>query len=372
MAAALIPLLIPSNPLGGEFLSGVPAKSKNIFQRIIRDPRPESAHARERECTEMLAAVLINAPSLRQHLFRWLAQLSGLDPKRIEELEFEFDTEASIGAKRDDLRIRGRRRLDDDQAVLIWSIEVKVGSSLHQSSMQHLGDNGEPVEDEEPDEELDKKLVNQLKHYDDWLCVQRTEICGGFVLALRDLSEKIKPLNLKGPWKCFSWTKLGLEVKAAIDGKTLPSNELLLASHLLGFIRTNLWRNDEMPETTLDFNDIALIRAFSQIGMDCENKVNGLVEGLLPIVKKSGVGNGVPKAYQRLYKSNSCAGIDRFIVPQRVKNNDPSLDVSIGYTDGFGDYMGVWILMSPMHEKWPSVREAVVLPLKKLRKRNPN
>ena len=42
----------------------IPSENENIFHRIIRNPHINSDNPKERECTEMLASVLINAPSL--------------------------------------------------------------------------------------------------------------------------------------------------------------------------------------------------------------------------------------------------------------------------------------------------------------------
>ena len=72
MAAFAPPILLPVSTAAGLTVPGLPTASANIFQRIIRNPRPDSPHARERECTEMLAAVLLNALALSRHLFRWM------------------------------------------------------------------------------------------------------------------------------------------------------------------------------------------------------------------------------------------------------------------------------------------------------------
>jgi hypothetical protein len=364
MNGAEVPILIPHKATGSDFLRDLPAPSKNIFQRIIRNPRAESPYARERECTEMLASVLINAPILREHIFRWMAGPSELDL----DLEFAIGTERSIGAKRPDLWIEGRKGDgSDERLVLHWIVEVKVGSSFHESAAHTLDDEGELV-DNDLDKALDEQLVHQLKHYDDWLAIQRAEDCRGFVLALRDLSSKLPALNLKRTWPCLSWTRLGLEVNVAIERYDLPPQEALLARHLLGFISENLWRIDEMPgsKLKLDFNDIALIRAFSKIGRECERKVNELMSGAISLVEKSGIGFGEVKLYERLYKGDSCSCIERFLVPRFARDADPALEIAIGYEESYGDYLAIWINMSPTHPQIAPVRKAIESPLKKL------
>lgn len=372
MAGSAAPILICTDPTGGNLVPGLPLGPSNVFQRIIRNPRPDSPLARERECTEMLAGVLINAPALRRHLFRWMARRSGLNPDLIDGLEFDIGTEQFIGAKRDDLRVEGRRdRERDGPVALLWTIEVKVGSPFHASDAQRLGDEGEVSDDGAADSELDEQLVNQLQHYDDWLCLRPSVHCGGFVLALRDLTDALPPLGLRRPWTCISWTGLGLQVKAALDTGELPPQDELLAKHLLGFISTNLWRTDEMPNAKLDSNDIALIRAFSKIGRDCERKVGQLLEMVPGAVTRSAVGHGEVRPYNGLYKADACAGFYRFLAAGFTKDADPMLDIAVGCADSPGDYKGVFLEMSPNHPKAEAVRKAAAQSLKILRERNP-
>ncbi len=374
MEGGEVTILICTEPTGDDLVSNLPSASTNIFQRIIRNPRPESANARERECTEMLASVLMNAPTLRRCIFRWMADMSDLDAeviKQIDDLDFDYITEGFIGRKRDDLRIEGRRVDDaDENPFLLWTVEVKVGSAFHRSAAQTLDDDCEPIDYVE-DDGIDEKLVNQLKHYDDWLDVRHAQHCGGFVLALNDLGHLLPALGLKRTWTCVSWTRLGLEIRSAIKGQNLPPQETLLAKHLFGFISKNLWRLDEMPATELrlDFNDIALIRAFSKIGRDCERKVNELVAAAIPVITEAGVGIGEVTASQRLFKGSSSSYVERFLVPGQTKGSDPCLHVGIGSEGSYEEYLGVWVLMSPNHSKAKAVLKSVEPFLKKLHER---
>src|SRR5688572_21962141 len=115
----------------------LPSPSNNLFQRLIRNPHAESERAKERECAEMLCALLQNAPGLRLHLLRWLGVQVGFDVEKLDRLRFTIDTEQPIGAKRDDLRIVGLPDAPgEDRPALIWTVEVKVGASFHESAAQ--------------------------------------------------------------------------------------------------------------------------------------------------------------------------------------------------------------------------------------------
>ncbi len=102
------PLLLPVGFVDAEAFPRLklPPVSENIFRRLIRNPRAQSSRPRERECTEMLCAVLLNAPRLRSRILRWLGELCEYAPVfPVDDLELRIDTEQPIGAKRDDLRI---------------------------------------------------------------------------------------------------------------------------------------------------------------------------------------------------------------------------------------------------------------------------
>jgi len=371
MATEAIPILISADPAGNDVAPGLSDPSTNLFERIIRSPRPETPYANERKCTEMLASVLLNAPLLRQHLFRWMADVSGFGPDKIDidALKFEIETERPIGAKRVDLRIDGHANSDlDGPQSLLWIVEVKVGSPFHKGAAQTPDDHGESLDYVEVS---DGELVSQLKNYDDWLAAQHAKKRRGFVLALRDLSPELSQLKLKCEWTCLSWTRLGLQVEMAIEDEKLPPQEVMLAKHLLGFIRTNLWSNSEMTETKIDFNDVALIRAFSKIGRDCEERVNTLMEAVRPVIEKSAIGHGKINTIHQLYKWSDNSTLQQFLVPGWTKDADPDMEVCMGHLNDFGDCMGVWLLMSPKHPKWDAVRKAVGPSLKKLIGRNP-
>jgi len=289
----------------------LPSDADNIFQRLIRNPHIESDTPRERECTEMLCAVLLNTHRLRLHLLNWLAKSVDQDAGDLADLDYRIDTEGSIGSKRDDLRIEGWRSQEDQQTlVLLWTIEVKVGAWFHESSIQ---DSTIPTtaEDEERVE-----LVNQLVNYDHWLCHQPAEHRAGFVLALDDMACDL-PTNLTMPWHCLTWTDLAEQVIEAISTNDLPPSEEMLAKHLLGFIKKHLWRVSGMTNDRIEFDDLALLRAFASIGVDCDKKVTRLVAQLEGMLKEADIGEGKIALNQTLFRTYLRCTIYRyFFLPE--------------------------------------------------------
>ena len=290
---------------------GLPDDSDNIFQRLIRNPHVESDKPRERECTEMLCSVLRNSQPLRQHLLRWLGRLTGDVPSDFGDLDFQIETERSIGSKRDDLRIEGWRQVGEEQTIaVLWTVEVKVGAGFHLSSLQAESDGEEVVVDQ-------SELVNQLLNYDSWLRVQPAECIAGFVLALDNMEANI-PTGLSVPWKCITWTELGQQLQFALKDNDLPPLDDLLGKHLLGFIRRHLWRNLDMSDDRLSFDDLALIRAFSYIGVECDKKIIRLVDQLPAVLEASGIGCGKITQQNVLFRPSRRTVVYRPLLDEQV------------------------------------------------------
>ena len=96
------------------------------------------------------------------------------------------------------------------------------------------------------------------------------------------------------------------------------------------------------------------------------------METVRPVVEKSGVGYGKVTPLRHLYKWRACSSLWRLLVPGWKDGDvDPQVDISIGYLEGVGDYMGVWVLMSPKHPRWDNVWKVANHSLKKLVGRNP-
>jgi hypothetical protein len=333
----------------------LPEKGDNLFHRIIRNPHIESANPRERECTEMLCAVLRNTTELRRQLLCWMQEFIGFHDERIQDLAFIIETEGSIGSKRDDLRIEGWRETDEErQRVLLWTIEVKVGASFHESS---------PLEAMKDDEDEDVDLVNQIVNYDHWLDHQVAPNRAGFVLALEDMSHSLPP-NLNCRWQCLSWSQLGMKVQDALRSSNLPEDEAFLAKHLLGFVVSHLWRVSEMTDFELSFDDIALMRAFDVVGRNSEDKINRLVESLIPIVEKFGIGEGAVCHQKSLYK-----GMKRSVVYRNLFTSGQTTPTSLmaGCTL---THMMIWLETAPGNANKATVTAIVQSLLPSIKERN--
>lgn len=337
---------------------GLPIDSDNIFQRLIRNPHLDSDTPRERECTEMLCSVLCNSRILRSRMLRWLGSYLNDVPSDFDQLSFEIDTEGSIGSKRDDLRIEGWRQTGEEglDLVVLWSVEVKVGAHFHESSLQNAGT-------DEIDSDADA-TVNQLINYDRWLREQSAKFKAGFVLALYDMSQAV-PSSLAMPWHCLTWTEIGQQVQESLEQDELPPSEELLAKHLLGFIKRHLWRVSDMSRDRIDFDDLALLRAFSEIGIDCEKKINRLV-GLLPdIIEEMGIGCGKIGQSATLFRTTLRAVSNRRLFEPEVWDY-PTLMLGVKRND-----LAVWLETVPSNEKKGAFNEVLQSLLPALHERNP-
>lgn len=269
----------------------IPDASENLFGRIIRNPSNQKRTVRERRCTELLCAILLNCRQLRIKIFEEFAATCNWRELPLSDLEYEIDTEQAIGRKRDDLRIEGFAPGNEERRpVLLWTVEIKVQAGIHYSSPQDIGGYYEENESEEPGVDLDKRSVAQLKNYDAWL--KNRDVVGGrkagLVLAIRSLTQKVDDLQLKQPWHCLRWTDLGHCIESALDEDLIPESERLIASHLLGFILEHLQDPSDMAER-IDIDDLAFIRAFAAHGEKCVGKIEDLVAPLRKVFEESGI-----------------------------------------------------------------------------------
>lgn len=322
----------------------LPLPPENLFGRLIRNPVPVNRPPRERECAEMLAAVLSLAPQVRAALVEWWVgdDLAWDGP---EELLFEVGTEAAVpGGKRDDLRIEGRD--DDDEPQLLISIEVKVGAGFHRSAA--VGAEG-GFEDGATGEE---ELTHQILHYDRWLASEPHSVRKGVVVAPTDRTEGL-PTGLRASWRCVTWGQVGRRVADLIEFEGLPPTERFLARHLVGFIQDHLG-DITVERDELAFDDVALLRAAARMGRELVRRVDGLVEQAAGMFEEVGVGVGETKR-----QSNLLSGYMRSIVWRYLYSWDTSLSVSAGIVTEGGVDVVVWVEASSKHPAKAEVQQLV-------------
>lgn len=286
-----------------------PSSNTNIFDRIIRDPSSRAEN--ERRCSEMLCAVLMNTRELRNRLLLWLGKIAGKKVSGFEDLSWEFKTQLPAEGKLIDLSIEGKDA-ETGAPRVFWIVEIKVKSPFNKSraiSAKEL---------DEEEEKFDKDDVDQLENYDKILGKNNEAVNkAGFVLTLRDAEEKL-PEGLKNEWTCTTWTGLGLELEdILIKSDKLPDVEQFLGRHMLGFIRKNLWKEEEMPEEKLEltFEDVALIKATYEKAVDLEKKLTSMLSNLEDTYKKEGIGSGEFKYWANLFSASYQVGIKRKISP---------------------------------------------------------
>lgn len=261
----------------------IPTGNENLFERLIRDPTAPNRPARERLCAEMLCGLLMNTSATQQALLRLLANLADINLQEFDELDWSFATEQPIGTKRDDLRIEGWTHTDEPERVVLWTVEVKVGAGIHLSGNQLWNDEDGPTV--QIVDEADPQRVSQIKNYDAWLYGQPVKYRAGFVLAITDQSQNIPPA-LSMPWHCLRWTGLAQAIEDQLREARIPESEQMLARHFCGFVRSHLWNEETMLDSRFGFDDLALMRAFSQIGFSCFGKVKELAAGCRPVLKE--------------------------------------------------------------------------------------
>ena len=241
---------------------------------------------RERQCAEMLRSVLVACPILARCVFTWLAQRAGVSGIPVDQLQWNMETEQSIGSKRDDLRIEAWTTSEEaPRRIVLWTIEIKVAAPLHESSLQEWDPELQTTSHD------DLEFVSQLKNYDNWLNddqSQKADHKAGFVLALRDMSADL-PEGLVQPWHCVTWTALAVEMDQVLDSDDLPEMERPFAEHMLGFIHHRLWDSTDMMNSRLELDDVALLRALAAIGPSCSKKLKSLVSQFEQLIRETDV-----------------------------------------------------------------------------------
>lgn len=183
----------------------------------------------------------------------------------------------------------------------------------------------------------------------------------GFVLALDNLAPKI-PLGLMSDWVCITWTQIGQQVEKLLSDQSLAPEEKLLARHMAGFIRKHLWKDTEMNETKIYFDDIALIRAFKMLGNDCERKINDLVAPLAAVLEASVEGLGSVTHQKSMFKPSA-----RSVVYATFSGTQqPYLYAGIDKSN-----LRVWVESSRKDQSFEDLARAIEGSLPVLLERNP-
>ncbi len=349
-----LPIIIPATFGTAETQQlALPTADQNLFRRIIRNPQAADRRPRERACTEMLCAVMLNTEQLRNTILDWLGGKVGqsLD---WDNHNLSFATEQSILGKRDDLRIQGYHA-DQDNPTLLWSIEVKVGSSFHHSSAI--------------DPESESGSLNQITVYDRWLSQHRVDNRAGFVLSVRDMTAG-KPDGLRFSWPCLTWTELGTVIERLLAGNTLSATEAFLSRHFLGFIHDFLWEATmATPDVNyrLDFDDLALIRAFDLIGKRTTERVDLLIASLVQVMASADLGGGAPLIWGKILQGHNRKVVGHSLLDPANKK-PPYLFA--GLTTEQGLHVTVWLETSPKHAEKQALHQMLGRRLPLLLQRN--
>jgi len=340
---------------------------QNLFRRIIRNPNPYGRLPKERECAEMLCGCLINMPVFQTAFLSQMAELANqIVP--FEEMEFRFRTEQPIWGKRDDLRIEGF----DNQGVrkLLWSVEIKVGAGFHYSYSTNQGDSSEhekKTDEDAQEEELTRKLVNQLKNYDDWLSKQKVDYKAGFVLSIWDQKNHL-PNSLAERWYCMTWQDIGRWLGSFIEDKKSVV-EGFLARQLLGFIEQAL--GGKIVDNKLSLEDIGLLKAFYLNGQSSIQNLRNIVSSVATNFENSGP---LPFELKRddFFKFHVGQGIlQTFWWPFQDPREGDWPCLCAGITSKGGLDIIVYISTKPSHSKKEEIRELLDEKFKDLILRDP-
>lgn len=333
----------------------LPDSEHNIFQRLIRNPRPAGRLPREAECTEMLVGLLLNAPTVQLRFLEELAKRAGLDHIDFSTLTISITTEQDMDGKRDDIRILAWREdlPTDVPPLLLWTVEVKVGAGFHASLALSENTDGD---------------VHQVINYDHWLARQEANHRTGFVLAMTDLSESL-PDGLVNRWHCLTWTEIARSAEELLRDAPLGTVEAFLARHFLGF--ANRYLVTEMNDSdlgSLSFDDVALLRAYTHIGRQTRERVRSLVDPIGDLLEEKAVFPGVVRPQRNLF-----GGHHRQVWVQSMVGNAP---VQLPYLmAGIAQAIGpmdavIWIETSPNYALKRQFREVLAASLSQLQARN--
>jgi hypothetical protein len=211
--------------------------------------------------------------------------------------------------------------------------------------------------------------MDQITEYDRRLSQQDVEKRAGFVLSMRDMATSM-PDGLQASWSCLTWTQLGRVIEPLLVDDTLSATEAFLARHLLGFIRKHLWEatmDTQDTDTRLDFDDIALIRAFNLIGKQTTHRVDSLVAPLAQVMAAADLAAGSPAIGGKILQ-----GGNRKVVSQSLLDptNQKPPYLCAGLTSERGLHVTVWLETSPKYAQKQALHHMLKGRLHMLQQRN--
>ncbi len=302
--------------------------SRNVFHRLIRDPTHPERPARERKCTELLRAVLIHCPTVRAGLMVWMAEQAELDlpAETAEELHWNICTEAPAGGKRLDLVIEAFPEGSWEEGApfsLLWAVEVKVQSGFHDAPPYD-----EELQQTKTESSQDPAPVHQVANYDLWLSRREADRTAGFVLGLKNLTKKL-PSQLQERWTALTWSGLGEQLKEILSEESLTGTEVFLGRQMLEFIRLHLWRENEVTEQELTFDDVALIRAMSLHAEECRDKVKEISSTIEQVMEEANIKGKQIDTQRTLFAGD----IKQWVRLYLTSDKDILLEAGVHFTD---------------------------------------
>ena len=119
-----------------------------------------------------------------------------------------------------------------------------------------------------------------------------------------------------------------------------------------------------MSHDRIDFDDLALIRAFAQIGVDCDKKISRLVSHLPKVVEESGIGIGKITQQDVAFRPTLRTVIYRQLFESEIYSH-PYILLGIER-----DCLSIWLETPPGNEKKQTFHKSLSGILDRLQERN--
>ena len=119
-----------------------------------------------------------------------------------------------------------------------------------------------------------------------------------------------------------------------------------------------------MTEVELNFDDVAIVRAFMAVGRDCEDKINRLVEPLTSLVEEQGIGQGVIYHQKSLFKASKRSMVYRRLLDAEISEY-PWIWAGMD-----GASMAIWLDTAPKNVQKVKIESVLKSLLPELQARN--